>query len=62
MNINQYLHIVDFIQINEHALFILKQWQHSFPTFLRFFVKFHDGLNYSVPIKSLQDGNESYIS
>lgn len=62
INTNLYLHTADFIQINEHALFILKEWEHIFPIFLRFFARFHDGLNCSVPIMSLQDGNESRVS
>lgn len=57
MDTNLYLHAVDFIRINEHALFILLQWECSFPLFLRFLTKFPDGFSYSVPIMSLQAGN-----
>lgn len=57
-----HLNTVDFMQINEYALFILIECQHSFLIFLRFFTKLHDGLNYSVPIMSLQEWNEKRIS
>lgn len=47
-----HLNTADFIQMSECALFILIQCEHSFPVFLGFFTRRHDGRNYSVVIRS----------